>query len=258
MAQISNIMLPNNTKYDLKGSIHTVIGTQTAAGASWTGELKTIDALYDGLTIAYWLPYAGASNVTLNLTLKSGTTGAINCYYQGNSRLTTHYGAGSMILLTYWSAGKIKVNGTATTDNRWVAGQNYVDGNTVPTIYCGTGAGTAAKTTSSYSTEAWNSGTVKDQTKPCYLIVDMYYNNTATSALTFAASNWPAKPIWINGTASSASNHTLPKGMYIVYYDGSVFHFRTDGILPTGGINISNKVNLEYNSTTEALDFIFS
>jgi hypothetical protein len=46
--------------------------------------------------------------------------------------------------------------------------------------------------------------------------------------------------------------------MYIVYYDGSVFHFRTDGILPTGGVNIDNKVNLEYNSTTEALDFIFS
>ena len=185
MAQISNIMLPNNTKYDLKGSIHTVIGTQTAAGASWTGELKTIDALYDGLTIAYWLPYAGASNVTLNLTLKSGTTGAINCYYQGNSRLTTHYGAGSMILLTYWSAGKIKVNGTATTDNRWIAGQNYVDGNTVPAVYCGTGGGTAAKTTSFTST-AWGWGT----TYKGYAVVDFYYANTAASALTFNAGSW--------------------------------------------------------------------
>ena len=53
MAQLSSITLPNNTKYDLKGSIHTVIGTQTAATGAWTGELKTIDALYDGLTIAY-------------------------------------------------------------------------------------------------------------------------------------------------------------------------------------------------------------
>lgn len=31
MAQISSITLPNNEKYDIKGSIHTVIGTQTAA-----------------------------------------------------------------------------------------------------------------------------------------------------------------------------------------------------------------------------------
>lgn len=257
MAQISSITLPNNSKYDIKGSIHTVIGTQTAATGTWTGSLQTIDALYDGLTIAYWLPYNGSGNATLNLTLKNGTTGAINCYYSGNTRLTTHYSAGTMILLTYWSAGKIKVNGTATTDARWVSGPNRDDGNTIPAFYCGTAASTAAKG-GSLSVEGWASGTVKDQTKPCYLTVDIYYSNTAASALTFTASNWPAKPIWINGTVSSASNYTLPKGMYIVYYDGSVFHFRTDGLLPTGGINVSNKVNLVYNSTTDALDFIFS
>ncbi len=257
MAQISSITLPNNSKYDIKGSIHTVIGTQTAATGTWTGSLQTIDALYDGLTIAYWLPYNGSGNATLNLTLKNGTTGAINCYYRGNTRLTTHYAAGDMIILTYWGAGKVKVSGTATTDARWTAAQNYTDGNTIPAFYCGTAAATAAKG-GSLSVEGWASGTVKDQTKPCYLTVDMYYNNTAASALTFTASNWPAKPIYINGEASSATNYTLPKGMYIVYYDGSVFHFRTDGLLPTGGINIDNKVNLEYNSTTEALDFIFS
>lgn len=253
MAQISSITLPNNNKYDLKGSVHTVIGTQTAAGASWTGELKTIDALYDGLTIAYWLPYGGANNVTLNLTLKNGTTGAINCYYQGNSRLTTHYGAGSMILLTYWGAGKIKVNGTATSDNRWVAGQNYADGNTIPVAYCGTGASTAAKA-ASFSSAAWGWGT----TYKGYAVVDLYYANTAASALTFNVGSIGAKPIYINGQPSGASNHTLPAGQYLAYYDGTNWYFRTDGILPTGGVNIDNKVNLEYNSTTEALDFIFS
>lgn len=101
MAQISNITLPNGNIYNIKGSIYTVIGTQTASTGSWTGSLNTISALYDGLTIAYWLPYAGSGNATLNLTLSGGTTGAINCYYQGNTRLTTHYGVGSMILLTY-------------------------------------------------------------------------------------------------------------------------------------------------------------
>lgn len=145
MAQLSNITLPNGNKYGLKGSIYTVIGTQTAATGSWTGELKSLDALYDGLTIMYWLPFAGSGNATLNLTLSSGTTGAINCYYNGNNRLTTHYGQGTMILMTYWSAGKIKVGATATTDARWVTGPNRDDGNTIPVAYCSTAAGTSAK-----------------------------------------------------------------------------------------------------------------
>ena len=126
MAQISNITLPNGSTYNLKGSIYTVIGTQTAATGSWTGELKTIDALYDGLTIAYFLPYNGSGDATLNLTLKNNvTTGAINCYYKGNARLTTHYIAGDMIIMTYWSAGAIKIAGTATTDARWIAQADY-------------------------------------------------------------------------------------------------------------------------------------
>ena len=125
MAQISSITLPNNNKYDIKGSIHTVIGTQTEATGDWTGELKTIDALYDGLTIAYWLPYAGSGNATLNLTLKNGTTGAIDCYYKTNTRLATHFTAGDMILLTYWSAGSISISGVETTEARWQCHGQY-------------------------------------------------------------------------------------------------------------------------------------
>ena len=97
-----------------------VKGTQTGSTNVWTGELK-IPALYDGLTIAYYLPYAGtSSSATLNLTLSTGaTTGAVNVYYTGTTRATTHYGAGSTIILTYWSAGSISVGGTATTEARW-------------------------------------------------------------------------------------------------------------------------------------------
>jgi hypothetical protein len=35
-------------------------------------------------------------------------------------KLSNQYQAGSVISLTYWSAGSISVNGTATTDNRWI------------------------------------------------------------------------------------------------------------------------------------------
>lgn len=128
MAEISQIKLPNNTVLGLKDAkktgIYTVIGTQTAATGAWTGVLD-LPALYAGLTIMYYLPWAGSGNATLNLTLSDGTTtGAKNCYYSA-SRLTTHYGKGCNIVMTYWPAGSIKIDGTATTDDRWIANANY-------------------------------------------------------------------------------------------------------------------------------------
>ena len=131
MGNIDKIQLPNGNTYDIndtyKSGIYTVIGTQTAATASWTGALHGVSALYNGLTINYYLPYAGVSstNVTLNLTLDDGTTtGAKNCYIN-TSRLTTHYGAGRTIVMTYYSAGSISISGTATTDDRWICDAYY-------------------------------------------------------------------------------------------------------------------------------------
>lgn len=100
-----------------------VEGTQTTTTSSWTGVAPTVESLYDGLTIMYWLPRTSTStNVTLNLTLKGGsTTGAIPCYYGGTSRLTTHYPAGSVIVLTYIADGL--VNGVAYTG--WYAHAQY-------------------------------------------------------------------------------------------------------------------------------------
>lgn len=107
--------------------IYSVIGTQTAATASWTGNLP-VSALYDGLTIAYYLPRTSANNVTLNLTLADGTTtGAFPVYVTNNIRMTTHYSAGATIILTYWSAGSISVNGAATTQNRWLGGDYWTN-----------------------------------------------------------------------------------------------------------------------------------
>ena len=131
MAQFNSLLVTGDSRFinpingNARNGIYYVKGTQTAATGSWTGVIP-VPALYDGLTISYYLPYAGSGNATLNLTLSDGTTtGAVNCYYQGNSRLTTHYGVGSNIMLTYHPAGAVSVSGTATTDNRWVAGQNY-------------------------------------------------------------------------------------------------------------------------------------
>lgn len=126
--------LGSATTYTVKDPImqETIIGTQTGQTGSWTGKSNYINALYDGLTIRYYLPYAPSGNATLNLTLADGTTtGAINCYYGNTTRLTTHYSAGNVIEMTYFSAGSISIAGTATTDNRWIAKANYADGNDV-------------------------------------------------------------------------------------------------------------------------------
>ena len=131
MAQLNSLLVTGDSRFinpingNARNGIYYVKGTQTAATGAWTGNIP-VPALYDGLTICYYLPYAGSGNATLNLTLSTGaTTGAKNCYYQGNTRLTTHYGVASSITMTYHPAGSISVNGTATTDDRWIAGQNY-------------------------------------------------------------------------------------------------------------------------------------
>lgn len=239
MANISHITLPNNTTYDIsdasKSGIYTVIGTQTATTNAWTGTIN-VPALYDGITIAYYLPRTSSTNVTLNLTLADGTTttGAIPVYFSGTTRMGTHYTAGSTIVLTYWSKGSISVNGTTTTENRWTHADYYVsNSDTIPTAYCTATATTAAKTATCTNYSLLSKS---------YLPVNIVNTNTAASALTLNVNGKGAKPIYINGTASSSTNYTLPAGTYIVYYDGTNYQFRTDGVLP-GKVVEATKVN---------------
>lgn len=90
------------TKANKQNAIYFVKGTQSASTYAWTGNLTAVSELYDGLTIVYYLPYAGTStSATLKLTLSTGIeTAAEPVYYTSTSRATTHYGAGSVILLT--------------------------------------------------------------------------------------------------------------------------------------------------------------
>lgn len=114
-----------------KNTFYVVKGTQTANGANWTGAID-LPELFDGLTIVYYLPRASAANATLELTLSDNTTtGKIPIYVTSTTRMGTHYNAGSTVYLTYWSAGQISVNGTATTENRWTS-SDYWNSDTLP------------------------------------------------------------------------------------------------------------------------------
>lgn len=91
-----------------------VKGTQVASTNQWTGNLLEVAELYNGLTIDYWLPFAGTSTAaTLNLTLMNNVqSGPVNVYYSSTSRVTTHIGANNVMRLVYQT---VTISGTNYT-----------------------------------------------------------------------------------------------------------------------------------------------
>lgn len=117
--------------------------------------------------------------------------------------------------------------------------------NTIPTIYCDTAAGTAAKV------GQLTGGVLVEG----YYVCQIVNSNSAASAITLNVNGKGAKAIYINNVASSATNYTLPAGMYIVYYATNKFRFRTDGAIPAlvrGGASVS--INTTKIGTTAVSD----
>ena len=198
---------------------HYVLGTQTGSTNAWTGNLPDgVSNYYDGLAIDYFLPYAGTSTgATLNL----GGKGAKPVYLgESNSQVTTHYGQYSVIHMTY-----LTTSGLNSGNGCWKVSAHRNSTYYYESCYVTTAAGTAEKagTLSNYALQKG------------HLQVAIFNANTYAGAITLNINSAGAKPIYINGSASSSSNYTLPKGMYLVYYDGTNYYFRTDGKI-TGSI----------------------
>lgn len=107
---VKRVPAPNVT-LDVNGTIRQndvpvdyefIRGTWASATNVLTGVTKD-SALYEGKKIILYYPYAAnSSSATLNLTLADGTTtGAKNVYYNGTSRLTTHYGQYAQVEMIY-------------------------------------------------------------------------------------------------------------------------------------------------------------
>ena len=138
----------------LSSGIEYIAGTQTAATNVWTGVTKET-ALVAGKTIAYHLPFAGTSTAaTLTLTLANGsTTAAIGVKYNSNNsaanNVTTHYGAGSVINMTYdgtyWRVSASYYDTTGISYARYrTQNPNYIKAAAACTsghIICGTSSG---------------------------------------------------------------------------------------------------------------------
>ena len=124
------------------------------------------------------------------------------------------------------SVGQVlaKIGGTGAQDYGWATV-------IVPSVYCGTAGATQIKigTCTNFHLNAKS-----------YIFVLMAYDNTFTAgSLSLNINGTGAKSIYINGAFTDGTNNNLPAGTYIVYYDGTNYHFRTDGKIPNvdgGGV----------------------
>ena len=151
--------------------------------------------------------------------------------------MTTHAAKGSVVMLTY-------------ADGAW-RHMNYVDGNTVPATHVTTASTTTAKVGSHtyYALRAGN-----------YTLVTLRYGNTRAGAITLNINSTGAKPIYINGSPSSATNYTLPAGTYIVYYDGNAYYFNTDGMIsgPIYDMFTTKANTIHTHTVSDITDLVFN
>lgn len=209
--------------------------------AKWT--FNTGQNASNGDIVTIKIPVAG-HDYGVFMSVNNGTN-----YYpvvngNGTTRTTTHYPNGTPIMLVFDSSGSADsvyplagdTARTTVTGGVWRVVNFYNSTYYYESCYVTTAAGTAAKvgTLSNYALQKG------------YLQVAIYNANTYAGAITLNINGTSAKPIYINGSASSASNYTLPKGMYLVYYDGTNYYFRTDGLIQgttTGNLTSSSSLN---------------
>jgi len=111
---------------------------------------------------------------------------------------------------------------------------NHATGtDTIPSGYCDTAGGTAAKVVQL---------TGYTNTANQIFMLTLVNANTYAGEITLNVNSTGAKTLYIDGQASSASNYTLPAGSYLVSTsDGTKYSLRTDGKQP---INISGKAEI--------------
>ena len=215
------------------GGTHLIASTAyftcATAGGTAAKIAKAADTSLNSLTVitgmTIYVKFDAANtkaNPTLTLQTNGGTELLAAKPIMRYGTTATHTNAagswksGAIVALTY--------DGT-----NWVEVSSLDDDSTytITSVWCNTAADTAAKVSSNASYYALR--------QYSHFELTLRYANTAQSALTLNVANTGAKPIYINGTASSASNYTLPAGKYLVYYDGTNYYFRTDNYI-TGNI----------------------
>ena len=195
----------NNTvtfsgKASTAGAADTAAKFASNATVKLTGDVTGEVASQKGWTVATTLANSGV------------TAGS---YGQSANATATYSGTFSVPYITVDAKGRVTAASTSTITLP-------SDNNTIPSGHCTTAAATAAKTASF---------TYYTATAKRVFQINFRYANSAKSALTLNINSTGAKPIYINGKASSSSNYTIPAGPYLAYYDGTNYYINTDGYL---------------------------
>lgn len=196
-------------KLDILSNIPCVIGKDSDQKSKWTGESDAITKYVDGLSIIYVPKVAGTVS---KLTLQINELPAKPITISENDYTSADIAAGSPLLLTY----SVDSDKWFTTDcNQAFDIPNHVwiceDINKTKIIARGTYA----------------------VSPNSYVPIIMPGANSQTSAsMRFFGTSSTFYPIYLNGQPVSESNYGIPKGFYLVYFDGSYVHLNTNGILP--------------------------
>lgn len=232
--KLSTARTINGINFDGSANINNYGYCETAAATA--AKTVTVGGTFTLATGAFVIIKFKYANSASSPTLNVNGTGAKPIYQYGTTKIstsstTTGWAAGAVQLLVYDGSGWVRDFWSNTTYSK-------------DTVQCTTAAGTAAKegSTSYYSLD-------ND-----YFVVMLRYANTVASAITLNVNSLGAKPIYINGEPSSSTNYTLPTGLYLVHYDGTNYHFRTDGKIP-GTIVNADKLTTNAGSATQPVYF---
>lgn len=152
--------------------------------------------------------------------LVSGPSRFVGEIFSNEAQLTTINAPTSSGGTTYGPGTNgqvLKSNGSSVY---WTSDTNT---DTIPSAYCTSSSATPNKAASlsGYSL-------LTNQ----YFMLTLTNSNTVIGAFTLNVNNKGAIPVYINGLPSSDSNWTMPAGTYLVFYDGTNYHVRTDGKIP--------------------------
>lgn len=193
--------------------------TAHTSGSSWsstnwnrisavalTGTIDGVTALYAGLKIAYRFQVLGGDGST-----------TLNVNNLGAKTITRGTGAFYRWTIGRYGVAILVYDGSAWRFGDYDSNDQYV----LPDAYCSTGAGTQAKAATSVGFNYSRHNNIPFR-------INFTNTNTYDGNLTLNVNSQGAKPLWINGSASSSSNKTIVVGVYWCYYDGTQFQLWTD------------------------------
>ena len=167
--------------------------------------------LYTGASIYVKFTQTNVASVA-SLTLNVNGTGAHSIKRLGTTNIAN---AGAL-------AAGLVCNFIYDGSNWLWVGQMDTDINTVPSAYCTTVANVAAKVAECTGFSLADNS---------YIHLILANGNNLSGAITLNINGTGAKSVYLNGSVTGANNYQIPAGSYIVYYDGSVYQLRTDGII---------------------------